>query len=90
MEVNELQLISHFLLFCNLGSSLDDLCRQSVLFSFVLINQGSFLPILLFKEFLYPFSFNISSSAVFTSHQNLSLEIVGVFPDFCDGHVGLL
>jgi len=45
------------------------------------------LTILLFKVFLYSFSFNVASSTIFSSHQNFSLKIISIFSYLCYSHV---
>ena len=90
MEVYELELVAHLLLLCDLVGSLDDLCGEGGLFVLVFLDQGAFLPVLLLKEFLNAFGLDVARSAVLAAHQDLSLEVVGILSDFCDGHVGFL
>jgi hypothetical protein len=90
VEVDELELVAHFFLLCYLVGSLDDLSRKSGLFVLVFLNQRLLLPVLLLEEFLDPLCLDVAGSTVLPAHQNLSLEVIGILPDFSDGHVGLL
>ena len=90
MEVYKLELVAHLFLLCDLVGSLDDLCGEGGLFVLVFLDQGAFLPVLLLKEFLNAFGLDVARSAVLAAHQDLSLEVVGILSDFCDGHVGFL
>jgi len=87
MEVNELELVSHLFLLGDLVGSFDDLSRQCGLLVFILLNQSPFLSVLFLKEFFDPFSLYVSCPTILSAHQDLSLEIVGVFSNLGDGHV---
>lgn len=89
VEVNELQFVSHLLLLSDLVSCLHDLRGKSGLLVFVLLNEGSLLLVLLLEKLFNAFCLDVTSATVLAPHQYLSLEVVGVLPDFCDGHVGL-
>lgn len=90
MEVDKLELIAHLLLLRDLVAGLDDLGRQGLLLAFVFLNEGFLLSVFLLKEFLDSLSFNIARPAILASHQNFSLEVVGIFADFGDCHVSFL
>lgn len=89
MEVDELELISHFLLFSDLVGSFDDLCGKGGLLVLILFDQCTFLPVLLLEELLNSLGLDIASAAVFTAHQDLTLKVIGIFTDFSNGHVCL-
>jgi hypothetical protein len=90
MKIDELELIPHLLLLCYLVGCLHDLGRQSSLLVLVLLNQSPLLLVLLLKELFDPLGLDVARPAVFAPHQDLTLKIVGVLPDFSNCHVRLL
>lgn len=68
MEVNKFQLVAHFLFFTNLIIGFDDLSGQGLLFIFVFFNQSPFLSLFFQEKFLYSIGFDVTSSAIFSSH----------------------
>jgi hypothetical protein len=89
MEVNELELIPHFLLLRDLVCRLHDLRRKSCLLVFVFLDQRLLLTVLLLEELLDTLRLDVARTTVLATHQDLTLEVVGVLPDFSNGHVRL-
>lgn len=87
MEIDEFELVTHFLLLRDLIGSLDDLSRQSGLLVLVFLYQGSLLTVLFLEEFLNAFGLDVARPAVLTTHQNLPLEVVCILADFSNGHI---
>lgn len=88
MEIYEFKFVSHLFLFCYLICGFYNLGIQSILFAFVFFDQGFLLPVFFLKELLDSFGFDVACSTIFSSHQDLSLEIVSVFPNLGNSHIG--
>lgn len=68
MEIDKFQFISHLLFFGDLIGSFNDLGWKGRLFVFVFLYEGSLLTVFLLKKLLNSLGFNITCSAVFSSH----------------------
>ena len=87
MEIDELQVVSHFFFVLDLGLSFGDLCLERGVLEGKLANQGILGTLLVFHVLHKLFSVVLSSSAILGSRQE-STEIEGFLSNLSNGQVG--
>jgi hypothetical protein len=87
MEINELEVIAHFLLLDDLIVGFEDLWFECCFLGFIFLNERIFLTQLLFKILDDPFRLYFSCSTILSTNKYFPLEIECIFPNFCDAHI---
>mmetsp|Transcript_41271 Transcript_41271/g.36614 ORF Transcript_41271/g.36614 Transcript_41271/m.36614 type:complete len:209 (-) Transcript_41271:344-970(-) len=90
MEIDKLEIVTHFFFLLNLVLSLENLVDQRLFLDFIFVDKSILLLEFLLSIFLDLLSFDFTSSTILTTNQNFSLEIEGVLSDLGDSLISFL